>query len=109
MNNPLNPPSPSSSPRHPEFSLERISRLVTELEQELANAPADIPNGQQLREEITTLKQVLASSNQEESPRIEERLHAIRGGLEDMTARVEGEVLRDGYYIAEIGRILGLV
>jgi len=89
-----------------EFSRERISRLVSDLEQELANA--DIPHAAELREEIATLKQLLAAPSGEEGW-IRERLHSIRNTLQDMTAKVEGEVLRDTPYIAEIGRILGLV
>lgn len=97
-----------TSAQHQEFSLERISRLVADLEQELAKAPGDVPRVQDLKEEIQTLKQVLASSDENEV-RIDENLHAIRNALQDVTARVEGEVLKDTPYIAEIGRILGLV
>jgi hypothetical protein len=104
-----NRPQPAApTAQHPEFSLERISRLVSDLEQELAKAPADLPNIQELREEIDTLKGVLATSDSDDR-RIEERLHSLRGGLQDVTARVEGEVLMDSRYIAELGRILGLV
>lgn len=87
-----------------ELSLERISRLIADLEQEVANA--DIPHAGELREEIATLKQLLANPGDQE---VRERLHTIRDTLQDMTAKVEGEVLRDTPYIAEIGRILGLV
>lgn len=99
---------PSPAAQHPEFSFERISRLVTALEQELANAPADLPNVKDLREEIETLKHVLASPENSDA-KVDERLHAIRDALRDMSAKVEGEVLKDSQYIAEIGRILGLV
>lgn len=98
----------SRTAEHQEFSLERISRLITELEQELANAPEDIPNVRDLREEIETLKNALASPQRKEGS-IRERLHAIRGSLQNMTAEVEGEVLKDSPYIVEIGRILGMV
>ncbi len=96
------------SAQHQEFSLERISRLVADLEQELSKAPVETPKVQDLREEIDTLKHVLASpAGQEEQ--IGERLHAVRDALQDVTARIEGEVLRDTPYITEIGRILGMV
>lgn len=108
MTTPPHQQPPSRIARHPEFSLERISHLVSELEQELAKTPPEIPNVHGLREEIEALKHVLASS-EEPDERIEERLHTIRHTLEDVTARVEGEVLKDSPYIAEIGRILGLV
>ncbi len=108
MTIPANHQPPSQSAQHPEFSLERISRLVSDLEQELANAPPDIPNMRELREEIKTLKHVLVSPEEKDSG-IEERLQEIRGAFRDMTARVEGEVLKDSPYIAEIGRILGMI
>jgi hypothetical protein len=63
---------------------------------------------QDLRDEIETLKQILASPEEREGG-IRERLHAIRHALQDLTARAESEVLRDSPYVAEIGRILGMV
>ncbi len=90
------------------FSLERVRHLVAALEQELANAPADAPQVQTLKEEIATLKHVLASPDNQEGD-VRERLHTVHNTFQDMTARVESEVLRDSPYIAEIGRILGLV
>lgn len=106
MISPTKPGPSSPTEQHQEFSLERISRLVSDLEQELAHA--DIPQADDLREEIDRLKQLLASPRDEEGW-IRERLHALHDGLQDVTAKVEGEVLRDSPYIAEIGRILGLV
>lgn len=108
MTTPTHQQPPSRIARHPEFSLERISRLVSELEQELAKAPSEIPHVQSLREEIEALKHVLASPEGTDE-RIAERLHTVRNTLEDVTARIEGEVLKDSPYITEIGRILGLV
>lgn len=91
-----------------EFSLERIGNLVAALERELQNAPPDLPNAQALQQEIETLKQALASAENQQAV-VKERLHSVRGTLQDMTARVENEVLQDSRYVAEIGRILGLV
>lgn len=108
MTPPTHQQPPSRIARHPEFSLERISRLVSELEEELAKTPVEIPHVQSLKEEIEALKHVLVSP-EEPDERIAERLHTIRHALEDVTARVEGEVLKDSPYITEIGRILGLV
>lgn len=90
------------------FSLERVSKLVAELEQELAAAPADLPKAQALRQEIEALKLVLATPGNQQVE-VKEKLHSVRSTLQDMTARVETEVLQDSRYIAEIGRILGLV
>lgn len=91
-----------------EFSLERITRLVSDLEQELAAAPPGSPKVDALRAELEDLKRTLASPDGN-TPEIEERLHGVRSKLDDMIASVEGEVLRDTRYLTEIGRILGLV
>lgn len=98
----------SSAAQNHGFSLERVRSLVAAMEQELANAPADRPDVQALRQEIETLKQVLANGDNQHGL-VKEKLHTVRGTLQDMTARVESEVLQDSRYIAEIGRILGLV
>lgn len=90
------------------FNLERINRLVANLESELAKAPRDTPNLQDLREEIETLKNVLRSPKKKEGW-IGEALHTIRSGLQEVTATVEGEVLKDSPYVTEIGRILGMI
>ena len=91
-----------------EFSLERIAKLVSDLEQELSGAPADSPKVAALRAEIDALKQTLASADQAR-PELELRLHGTHRNLDDLVASVEGEVLRDTPYLAELGRILGLV
>ncbi len=91
-----------------EFSLERINRLVSDLEQELAAAPPGSPKIDALRAELDDLKRTLASPDGR-TPELEERLHGVRGKLDDFIASVEGEVLRDTRYLTELGRILGLV
>jgi hypothetical protein len=91
-----------------EFSLERIARLVSDLEQELAGAPAGSPKLDALRAEIEVLKRTLASPDGAR-PQLTEQLHGVRGRLDDVVASVEGEALRDTPYLIEIGRILGLV
>jgi len=108
MTLPTNEKPTSEVAQHAGFSLERISRLVAELEQELASAPPNLSNAQELREEIASLKTALASRHDEEGW-IRERLHAVRNTLQNVSAEVEGELLKDTPYIAEIGRILGMV
>ncbi|WP_019142499.1 hypothetical protein [Noviherbaspirillum massiliense] len=98
--------SRQAAPENREFNLERIHRLVHDLEQELAHT--DIPQADDLRREINTLKQMLEGPD-EQDPRVRQRLHGVHNTLQDVTATVEGEVLRDSPYIAELGRILGLV
>jgi len=91
-----------------EFSLERIAKLVSDLEQELSGAPAGSPKVVALRAEIEALKQTLASADQAK-PELKSQLHGTHRNLDDLVASVEGEVLRDTPYLAELGRILGLV
>ncbi len=91
-----------------EFSLERIARLVSDLEQELETAPTGSPKVNALRAEIAVLKSTLASPDGA-SPQITEQLHGVRGRLTEVVASVEGEALKDTPYLVELGRILGLV
>lgn len=99
--------SPTSNPT-PQFSLDRIRRLVSDLEQELAVAPADSPRVQALKAELAALKQSIDETDIE-SPQVKAQLKGTHGVLDDLMASVEGEILRDTPYLAEIGRILGLV
>ncbi len=91
-----------------EFSLERIRKLVADLEQELAAAPSDSPKVDELRAELAVLKGTL-DSPEGASPGLEQQLHGVRSKLDDVVASVEGEVLKDTPYLTELGRILGLV
>lgn len=91
-----------------EFSLERITQLVIDLEQELLAAPAGSAKLDALREEISVLKRTLELS--EGSPsELGDHLHGVRGRLSEVLANVEGEALKDTPYLVEFGRILGLV
>lgn len=91
-----------------EFSLERIAKLVSDLEQELSGAPPGSPKVDALRAEIVALKQTLSGPDQD-SPELQARLQGTHRNLDDLVASVEGEVLRDTRYLTELGRILGLV
>lgn len=89
------------------LDLARIRRLVDELQATVADAPADAPGVQDLKDEIVTLRAVL-DSPKEKSGWITEGLHDIRAQLQKTGKSVRGEALREGVFIAEIGRILGL-
>lgn len=93
---------PESNPRSA-LDLVRVNRLIADLEAEVAKAPANAPGMQDLRDEIETLKNVLASPKTKHHW-IEDGLHAVR----DAAQAVKGEVMRESVYVAEIGRILGL-
>ena len=87
----------------PQLDLARVNRLIADLEEEVAKAPADAPGMQDLHDEIETLKNVLGSPKTKHDW-IEDGLHSVR----DAAQAVKGEVMRESVYIAEIGRILGL-
>ena len=89
-------------------SLERISRLISDLEQELSTASPDSPKVKALKEELALLKRTISASDSE-AEQLRLQLHGTHGKLGDLVASVEGEVLRDTRYLTELGRILGLV
>ena len=91
-----------------EFSLERIARLVSDLEQELQAAPLGSAKLDALREEIAVLKRMLQEP-EGGSGDLDAQLHGIRSKLDEVLASVEGEALKDTPYLVELGRILGLV
>ena len=99
----MNAPNLLDSATRPELDLARVNRLIADLDAEIAKAPPDAPGMQDLRDEIATLKNVLASPKTKHDW-IEDGLHAVR----DAAQAVRGEVMRESVYIAEIGRILGL-
>ena len=91
-----------------EFSLERVTQLVSDLEQELQAAPSGSAKLDALREEIVVLKRTLAQP--EGAPvELNEHLHGVRSRLSEVLANVEGEAMKDTPYLVEFGRILGLV
>ncbi len=92
---------------HADFSLERISRLVSDLEQELAKAPTGSPRLHDLRNELDALKHTLSST--EHPDKTIKQLHDMRASLSEFAASVEGEILKDTPYLTELGRILGLM
>jgi len=70
--------------------------------------PSDTPHLENLRSELEALKAALAASGSRQAA-LGDRAHSLRTSLQNMTATVEGEVLKDSPYIAELGRILGMV
>lgn len=91
----------------PDLDLERIRRLIDELDAEVANAPGDAAGVQDLKDEIATLRAVLDAPKQK-SGWIAEGLHSIGVQLEQSAKSLRGEVLRESVFVAEIARILGL-
>lgn len=91
-----------SQPETP-LDLARVARLVADLEAEVARASPDAPGVRDLREEVATLR-VLLGAPRARDHWVADSLHALR----DAAQAARGEIARDGFYLTEIGRILGL-
>ena len=100
--------SHSSDGSSPAFSLERVSKLVSDLEQELSLAPSDSPKFEALKVEIDSLKHTLANPDQP-TDGLQHHLKGTHSRLEDWIATVEGEALKDTPYLTELARIVGLI
>lgn len=100
--------SVDSGPTSLPLSLERIQNLLSDLEQELASLPDTSSRVQALKAEIEALRQTLSISASD-SPQIARQLQGTHSALDDLVASIEGEILRDTPYVAELGRILGLM
>ena len=100
--------SEDSRPTSLPFSLERIQSLLSDLEQELVSIPDTSARVQVLKAEIEALQQTLIR-NSSDIPQIAQQLQGTRSALDDLVANIEGEILRDTPYVAELGRILGLM
>ncbi len=68
-----------------EFSLERITQLVSDLEQELLAAPPGSAKLDALREEIMVLKRTLEQPDGS-SGELSDHLHGVRGRLSEVLA-----------------------
>jgi hypothetical protein len=102
----MEPAGANEPSRTEQWSIERINRLVFDLEQELAKAPSQT-DVQRVRAELEELRNALNAHAAAGSG--DEHLQSARSSFQRMTAAVENEVLRDSSYIAELGRILGMV
>jgi hypothetical protein len=92
-----------------QWNLERINRLVSDLEQELARAPAH-PDVERMRAELEVLRGAINAQTGRAPGEVgEEHIESARSSFQRMTATVENEVWRDSPFITEIGRILGMV
>jgi hypothetical protein len=98
---------PTTAPNK-ELDPDRIDRLLADLERELENSSPDNPTSQEIKQEIETLRAMVESRGANRGWSNEEH-RSVRTSLHNLIERLEGEVLRDSPYIAEIGRILGLV
>jgi hypothetical protein len=85
----------------------RINGLIAHLEGKLDKLPEDAPGAQDLREEISALKESLELP-EFDSHRVARGLHSIREMLEKGKETVVGEAVRDSTFFIDIGRLLGM-
>jgi hypothetical protein len=95
-------------PADKKVDVDRVHQLIAEIEQELAGMPENSPGLEHVRSELAALRDAL-DAPEEKHEQIGGGLQSVRTRLQDMAAAMEGEVLKDTPYIAEIGRILGMV
>jgi hypothetical protein len=104
----MNTESNASKSSSQALSHEQIQRLLSDLEQALTEVQADTPGFQALKATLDDLRRTLAQQ-QMDSEQMKQQLHNTHKILDDFIASIEGELLRDTPYLAEIGRIVGLV
>lgn len=95
-------------PSSAQYSPERLRRLLGELDQELAATPAGTPHRDALRQEIAAVRTSLDNPASDQSD-VRQGLSGLRGRLHLASERIEGEILKDSPYLAELGRIIGLM
>jgi len=89
------------------IDLEKVAQLVDALERDLAKVRSGSRDVQLLRDEVETLKNVLASPIRRPHW-VREGLHSMRGAIEAGLDTAVADGLKAGQYISEIGRILGM-
>jgi len=90
-----------------EVNLDEVSRLVAELERDLARVKGDSEEINGLRREVEALKGVLRHAPHEHH-RIRDALHGLRDGMEKLLYEAVLEGLEISRYVNAIGRMLGL-
>jgi hypothetical protein len=89
------------------IDLAAVAKLISALEQDLAKVSTGSKHIRELREEVEELRKLLDSSADRDAG-IADRLHTIRHKIESSRTPILLEAIREGQYIANIGRILGL-
>jgi hypothetical protein len=86
----------------------RLKQLLADLEIELQQIPADSLYAASLKRDFAALK--LHLELPEANPGIlREQIGRTRHSAQELMDTVEGEILKDSPYIAELGRILGMI
>ncbi|HSQ04260.1 MAG TPA: hypothetical protein VLN59_09510 [Burkholderiales bacterium] len=94
-------------PAPQQINLDEVAKLVDALERDLAQVRSGSEDVQRLRDEVETLKNVLASPIRRHHW-VSDSLHGIRSVFDEAIDSAVARSLKTSQYIAEIGRILGL-
>ncbi len=90
-----------------EIDFEEVAKLIEGLERDLAKVRSGSRDLQLLRDEVETLKNVLRSPIRRHHW-IRDALHGTRVAIENGLDAAMVEGIKGSWYIAEIGRILGM-
>jgi hypothetical protein len=88
-------------------NLDDVTRLVEQLERDLAKVRAGGASVDTLRSEVEQLRSAL-SAPEPSHGELNEGLHGVRDRLAALSDELFGDALKGSDYIARIGRILGL-
>jgi len=86
----------------------RLKQILVELEQALQDIPADSAHAQTLKNDFAALKNHL-DTPEVEAGVLREHIGKTRNSAQDLMDSVEGAILKDSPYVAELGRILGMI
>jgi hypothetical protein len=101
------PAGGAARPGEREIDLREVAKLINALERDLAKVSSGSKDIKALRDEVEELRRVLHSPAPPESG-VTEKLHRLRSRFEKASSPVLLEAIREGQYVAIIGRILGL-
>jgi hypothetical protein len=88
-------------------NLDDVTRLVEQLERDLAKVRAGGASVDTLRSEVDQLRNAL-SAPEPSHGELNQGLHGVRDRLAALSDELFGDALKGSDYIARIGRILGL-
>ncbi|WP_034292737.1 hypothetical protein [Herbaspirillum sp. RV1423] len=86
----------------------RLKQILAELEVELQKISADSPQAENLKNDFSALKSHL-DTPEVQTHVLREHIGKTRNSAQELMDSVEGAILKDSPYIAELGRILGMI
>jgi hypothetical protein len=86
----------------------RLKQILAELELELQNIPVDSPEARTLKNDFAVLKGHL-NTPEVEAGVLREHIGKTQNSAMNLMDSVEGAILKDSPYVAELGRILGMI